>query len=163
MLTVQSCQQHQLVAIQPNEAKSCPAATCAAENVGPEARRVGVLGGHTRVSKSVDDGEVEVCWECCPLHVGRTKARTLGRKHLELSERRREFVWKRRRGKREERKAACPEHKAARTRSRLDELTCGTFNVRTATINGVNGIGLIDILLRLCATKGCGVIGLQAT
>ena len=33
--------------------------TAAAENVGSEARRVEMLGGHTRVSKSVDDGEVE--------------------------------------------------------------------------------------------------------
>ena len=33
--------------------------TAAAENVGPEARRGGMLGGHTRVSKGVDDGEVE--------------------------------------------------------------------------------------------------------
>ena len=30
-----------------------------AENMGPEARRVGMLGGHTRVNKRVDDGEVE--------------------------------------------------------------------------------------------------------
>ena len=35
--------------------------TAAAENIGPEASRVRVLGGHTRVSKSVDDGEVEAC------------------------------------------------------------------------------------------------------
>ena len=39
--------------------------TAAAENVGPEARRVGMLGGRTRVTKSVDDGVVEACWECC--------------------------------------------------------------------------------------------------
>ena len=35
-------------------------------NVGLEARRGGTLGGHTRVSKSVDDGEVEAWWECAP-------------------------------------------------------------------------------------------------
>ena len=39
----------------PIKAKSCPAA----ENVGPEARRVEMLGGYTRVSQSFDDGEVE--------------------------------------------------------------------------------------------------------
>ena len=44
----------------PNKAKSCPAA----ENVGPEARRVEMLGGYTRVSQSFDDGEVEALWEC---------------------------------------------------------------------------------------------------
>ena len=40
-------------------------------------------------------------------------------------------------------------HKAARARSRLDELTFGIFNVRTAAVNVVNGIGHIDTLLRL--------------
>ena len=70
MLTGQACQQHRLAVMHPNKAKSSfPAATvpswytAAAENVGPEARRVGMLGGHTLVSKkSVDDGEVvEAC------------------------------------------------------------------------------------------------------
>ena len=55
--------------MQPNKAKSFPAATvwytAAVENVVPKARKVGMLGGHTRVSKSADDGEVEACWECC--------------------------------------------------------------------------------------------------
>ena len=35
------------------------------------------------------------------------------------------------------------------------------FNVRTAAVNGVNGIGQIDTLLRTCSAKGCDVIGLQ--
>ena len=39
--------------------------TAVAENVGPEARRVEMLGGHTRGSKSVDEGELQVCWVCC--------------------------------------------------------------------------------------------------
>ena len=69
MLTVHACQQHRLVVMQPNKAKSFPAATvwytAAVENVVPKARKVGMLGGHTRVSKSADDGEVEACWECC--------------------------------------------------------------------------------------------------
>ena len=62
-----------------------------------------------------------------------------------------------------ERKSARKKHNAARARSRLEELTFGTFNVRTAAINGVNGIGHIDTLLRTCAAKGCYVIGLQET
>ena len=52
-------------------------------------------------------------------------------------------------------------HKAARARYRLGELTFGTFNVRTAAFKGVNGLGHIDVLLRICASKGCDVIDLQ--
>ena len=66
-------------------------------------------------------------------------------------------------GKAAERKAAHMKHKAARARSRLEELAFCTFNVRTAAVNGVNGIGHIDTLLRPCAAKGCGVVRLQAT
>ena len=61
------------------------------------------------------------------------------------------------------RKASQKKHKAARARSRLDELTFGTFNVRKAVVNGVNGIGHIDTLLRPCAAKGRDVIVLQET
>ena len=86
-----------------------------------------------------------------------------GKKHLELSERRRAFARKKRSGKRVVRKAGRIKHKAAKTRSRLDELMFGTFNVRTAAVNGVNGIGHIDTLLRPCAAKGCDGIGLQVT
>ena len=46
------------------------------EDVKPERRRVGMPVGHTRVRKTVDDGEVEASWECYTQHVGRTKART---------------------------------------------------------------------------------------
>ena len=47
------------------------------------------------------------------------------------------------------RKAARVKHKADRAWSRLDEITFGTFNVRIAAVNGVNGIvGHIDTLLR---------------
>ena len=53
------------------------------------------------------------------------------------------------------------ETQSARARSRLEELTFGASNVRTAAVNGVNGIGHIDTLLRTCAAKGCDVIGLQ--
>ena len=123
-----------------------------------------MLGGHTPVGKSVDDGDVEACWECCTQLVGRTKAKRLNRKHLDikLSERR-ESSRNKRRGKRAERKATCTKHQAARAWSRLDELTFGTFNVRKATINGVDGIGHIDTLLRPCNPKGCDVVRLQET
>ena len=52
-------------------------------------------------------------------------------------------------------------HKAARARFRLDKLTFGTFNIRITAVNGINGIGHIDTLLRPCAAKGCDFIGLQ--
>ena len=98
-------------------------------------------------------------------HLTRRKneGKNLGRKCLELSERRRAFARKMRRGKRVKRKSARKKHKAARARSQLEELTFGTFNVRAAAVNGVNGIGHIDTLLRPCAPKGCDVIGLQET
>ena len=88
----------------------------------------------------------------------------LSRKHLEeLSERRRAFARKKRRRKRVERKSVRKKHKATRARSPLEELTFGTFNVRTAAVDGNNGIGHIDTLLRTCAAKGCDVIRLQET
>ena len=84
MLTVQACQQHRLVVMHPNNAKSFPAATglrqqswdTAAESVGPAARRVESLVGRMSVSKKVGYGGVEAWWECCTHHVGRTKAGT---------------------------------------------------------------------------------------
>ncbi|CAN0336347.1 unnamed protein product, partial [Ascophyllum nodosum] len=134
--------------------------SAAAKNVGPETRRVRKIGENKRVIKSIDDGAVEAFWECCTQYVGRMKART--KVDLELSKRRMAFARKKRRGKRAERKAARTKYKAARTRSPLNELTFGTFNVRTVAINGVNGIGHIDTLLRHYAAKGCDVvIGLQ--
>ena len=93
----------------------------------------------------------------------KNEGKNLGRKHPGLSKKRRVFARKKRRGKRAERKSARRKHKAARARSRLEELAFGTFNVRTAAVNGVNGIGHIDTLLRTCAAKGCDVIGLQTT
>ena len=35
--------------------------------------------------------------------------------------------------------------------------------MRRAAFKGVNGIGHIDVLLRICAAKGCDVVGLQET
>ena len=66
-------------------------------------------------------------------------------------------------GKRAEMKSARKKHKATRARPRLEKLTFGTFNVRTAAVNCVNGIGHINTLLRPCVAKGCDVIGLQET
>ena len=93
------------------------------------------------------------CWK--------KEGKNLGRKHLELSKRRRAFARKKRQGKRVERKYVRKKYKATRARSRLEELTFGTFNVCTAAVNGVNGIGHVDTLLRTCAAKGCDVIVLQ--
>ena len=93
----------------------------------------------------------------------KNEGKNLGRKHLELSKKRRVFALKKRRGKRAERKSVRKKHKATRARSRLEELSFGTFNARTAAVNGVSGIDHIDTLLRTCAAKGCDVIGLQET
>ena len=63
MLTEQACQQHRLVVMDPNNAKSLPAATVSwdttAESVGPTARRVETLVGCMRVSKKIGYGGVE--------------------------------------------------------------------------------------------------------
>ena len=94
----------------------------------------------------------------------KNEGKNLGlKKHLELSKRRMVFARKKRRGKRTERESTRKKHEAARARSRLEELAFGTFNVRTAVVNGVNGIGHIDTLPRTCAAKGCDVIKLQET
>ena len=93
----------------------------------------------------------------------KNEGKNLGRKHLKLSEKRRVFAREKRRGTRAERRSARKNHKVARARSRLEELTFGTFNVRTAAVNGANGIGHIGTLLRTCAGKGCDVIELQET
>ena len=99
------------------------------------------------------------------LHPTRRKneGKNLGRKYLELRERRWAFARKRRRGKRAERKVARLKNQVARANSRLDKLTFGTFNVRTAAVSGVNGIGDIDTLLTPCVAKRCGMFGLQET
>ena len=93
----------------------------------------------------------------------KNEGKNLGRKLLELNEKRRTFSRKKRRGKRVERKSARKIYKDARARSLRKKLTFGTFNVRTVGVNGVNGIGYIDTLLTICTAKGCDAIGLQQT
>ena len=170
MLKVEACQQHRLAVMPPNKAKSFPAATVPAEAKSGHRRR-GKRG--TRSEERRNAWRVHASKQKCrrwrsrgvvgvPYPTRRkNKGKKLGRKHSELSKKRRVFARKRRRGKRAERKSARKKHKAASARSRLKELTFDTFNVRTAAVNGVNGIGHIDTLLRTCAAKGCDVIGLQ--
>ena len=93
----------------------------------------------------------------------KNEGKNLGIKHMKVSERWRTFARKKRRGKQAERKSARKKQKAAKARSRLEEPTSGTFSVRPAAVNDVNGIGHIDTMLRPCAANGCDVIGLQET
>ena len=74
----------------------------------------------------------------------KNECKNLGKKHLEPSERRRAFAREKRRGKRAERKTARTKYKAARARSRLDELTSGTFNVRTAAADPTKAYDSVD-------------------
>ena len=173
MLTVQACQQHhRLAVLPPNKAKSFPAATVPAvaklghcrrgkRGTRSEERR-NARGAHASKQKYRRWRSRGVVGVPYPTR-RKNEGKNLGRKHPELSKKRRVFARKKRRGKRAERKSARKKHKAARARSRLEELTFGTFNVRTAAVKGVNGIGHIDTLLRTCAAKGCDVIGLQET
>ena len=180
MLTVQACQQHRVAVMHPYKAKSFPAATVpAVAKLGH--RRRGKRGTRSEERRNARRAQAskQKCrrWKSRGVvglpHPTRRKneGKNLGRKHLtfyklsrlQLSEKRRAFARKKRRGKRAERKSARKKHKATRARSRLEELTFVTFNVGTAVVNGVNGIGHIDTLLRTCAAKGCDVIGLQET
>ena len=173
MLTVQACEQHRLAAMNSQKAKSFPAANMpAVAKLGH--RRRGKRGTQSVERKNARRAHASKrqCrrWRSRGVvgvpHPTRRKreGKNLGRKHLEeLSKRRRAFARKKRRGKRAERKSVRKKYKATRARSQLKELTFGTFNVRTAAVNGVNGIRHIDTLLRTCAAKGCDVIGLQET
>ena len=173
MLTVQVCQQHRLAQMNPNKAKSFPAAIVpAVARLGHRRRGKRGTGGEERRNGPRTHASKRQCrrWRTrgvvgLPHPTCRKKGGTnLGREHLEeLSERRRTFARKKRREKRAERTSVRKKRKATRARYRLEELTFGTFNVRTAAVNGVNGIGHIDTLLRTCAAKGCDVIGLQET
>ena len=170
MLKVQACQQHRLAVTPLNKEKSFPAATVPAEaKLGHRRRGKRETRSEERRNARRAYASKQKCrrWKSrgvvgVPYPTRRkNESKNLGRKHPELSKTRRIFARKKRRGKRAGRKSAHKKRKAARARSRLEELTFGTFNVRTAAVNGVNGIGHIDTLLRTCAAKGCDVIGLQ--
>ena len=141
MLTVQACQQQLLAVMHPNKAKSFPAVTMSA---------VAKLGHHRRGKRGTRSEQRRYARRA---HVSKQKCRrwrsrgvvgvshptrrknegkNLCKKYLELSKRRRAFAQKKRRGKRAEKKSARKKHKATRARSRLEGLTFGTFNVRTA-------------------------------
>ena len=156
---MQACQQHRLAVMPPNKAKSFSAATVPAEaklghrrrgkrrtrsEEGRNARRAHASKQKCRRWRS--RGVVGVPYPTRRKNEGKN----LGRKHPELSKKRRVFARKKRRGKRAERKSARKKHKAARARSRLEELTFGTFNVRTAAVNGVNGIGHMTPAENMC-------------
>ena len=171
MLTVRACQQYRLAVMHPNKVKPFPAVTVpAVAKLGHRRRRKRGTRNEERNARR-EHASKQKCrrWRRRgvvgvphPTH-RKNKGKNLGRKHLELSGRRRAFARKKRREKRAERKSTSKKHKPARARSRLEEVTFGTFNVRTAAVNGVNGIGHIDTLLRTCAAKGCDVIRLQET
>ena len=157
----------------PNKAKSFPAASVpAVAKLGHRRRGKRRTRSEERRNTRREHASKQKCrrWRSLGvvgvLHPTRWKneGKNLGRKHLdmELSEGQRAFDRKKRRGKRAERKAARP-HK---TQGRQGEVSAGGahvrhVNVRTAVVKGVNGIDHVDTLLRPCAAKGCGVIGLQ--
>ena len=110
MLTMQACQQYRLAAINPNKARSFPAATVpAVAKLGH--RRRGKRGTQSRERRNARRAHASKrqCrqWRTRGVvglpHPTRWKkeGKNLGRKHLnELSERRRAFARKKRRGKR---------------------------------------------------------------
>ena len=119
--------------------------------MGPEARRGALLGGHTRVSKNVNDGEVEAWWECSTQHDGRTKART----------------WKTPRGTEIKAEGICSEKATGeagweKNRPQETQGRQGEVSAKGA-VNDVNGIEHFNVLLRPCTAKGCDVTGLQET
>ena len=148
----------------PNKAKSFPAATVPAVAKLRRRRRKRGTRSEERRNAWREHTSKQTCrrWT---VEAWRECRKNLDRKRLEmdLSERRRIFARKKQRGKRAERKATRMKRKTARARSRQEELTFDTFNVRTTAVDGVNGIGHINTLLRTCAAKGCDVIGLQET
>ena len=151
MLTVQACQQHLLAAMNPNKAKSFPAAIVpAVAKLGHRRRGKRRTRSDERRNARRAHASKRQCrrWRSRGVvgvpHPTRRKkeGKNLGRKHLEeLSERRRAFARKKRRGKQADRKSVRKKHKATRARSRLEEVMFGTFNVRTArsTASTVSG------------------------
>ena len=84
MLIVWPCQQHRLVVMHPNDAKSLPASTVpAAAKLGHRRGKRGIrsedrklLVVHMLVSRRVDYREVEAWWQYRTQLVERSKART---------------------------------------------------------------------------------------
>ena len=136
MLTVQAYQQHGLAVMNPKKAKSIPAATVpAVAKLGHRRRgKHGARSEERRNARKAHKSKQKCRRGRSRGVVGishptsrKNEGKDLGRKQLELSERRRAFARKKRRGKRAERKSARKKHKAARVRSRLEDLTFGTF------------------------------------
>ena len=119
-----------------------------------------MLGGRTRVSKIVDDGEVEACWVLHP-RCRKTKSITWVENTWNSVKNGGHLLGKSdggsgRRGKPPAGNTRPPGRGFGRTSSRSVHST----SAQTA-VNGANGIGHADILLRPCAANGCDVIGLQ--
>ena len=128
MLTVQACQHHRLAVMPPNKAKSFPAVTVpAVAKSGHRRRRKRGTRNEERRNARRTHASKQKCrrWRSrgvvgVPYPTRRkNEGKNLGSKHPELSEKRRVFAHKKRRGKRAERKSARKKHKAARARSRL--------------------------------------------
>ena len=89
------------------------------------------------------------------------------RKHTTVCEKRRtvqkKYAARKKRRHRRNRRAARELRVEAKARSRAGELVVGTFNVRTLTFNGKNGIGHSESILKVCQELGCDVVGFQET
>ena len=170
MLTVQPYKQHRPAVMHPNNVKSFTAALVpATAMLGHRRGKRGTRSVESRIARRSHVSKQESRQRRSRGLVGeprptrrKNQGGNLG-KNLELSERRKALARKKRRKKRAVRKAARMKHQAVRARRWLEELMFGTFIVRTAALKGVNGIGHIECLLRICAGKGCDVIGLKET
>ena len=147
MLTVQACQQHRLVVMHPNNAKSFPAATVpAAAKLGHRRGKRGTRSKESRIARRPhvsrqksrlrrSRGVVGV------LHPPRRKSQggNLGR-NVELSERRRALARKKRRRKQAMRKAARMKHtppgqRGGHKNSRLARSTCVQQHLKASTVS----------------------------
>ena len=111
MLTVQACQQHRLAVMPPNKAKSFPAATTVPAVAKLGHRRRGKRGTRSEERGNARRAHASKQKKCrrwrsrgvvgVPYPTRRkNEGKNLGRKHPELSEKRRVFARKKRRGKR---------------------------------------------------------------
>ena len=150
MLTVHACQQHRLAVMNLNKEKLFPAVIMpAVAKLGH--RRRGKRGPRSEERRNARraDASKRQCrrWRSRGVvglpHPTRRKkeGKNLGRKHLELSERRRAFARKKRRGKRVKRKSVRKKHKATRARSRLrsSRSARSTFAQQQSTALTVSG------------------------